>query len=83
MSVKVKLIIVCMECGAIVEASFEGERIDPKQLFAEHGWFQSCVDKRENEVVMAPLCEVCATKVYPPELLAAAKKELTKKELSS
>ncbi len=73
-----KLIIFCVECGERLAASFDdGKHLSTTKLYQEHRWLLSVVDP--VDVTLAPVCAVCAPKVYPPELLAAARKSMEKK----
>jgi len=73
----VKLVLTCVECPAQVEASFDDERMRARRLYREHGWFLSA--QARDGGVMAPVCPTCALRVYPPELLEAAKRQLAGK----
>jgi len=66
-----KLAIVCIECGVVEHAPFDGERLHSHELFRQTGWVLSVIDPKEQ--VLAPLCGPCAERVYPPELLAVVK----------
>jgi len=66
-----KLVIICVECGIVAHAPFDGERLHSTELFKELGWVLSVTDPQEQ--VLAPLCGPCAERVYPPELLAVVK----------
>jgi hypothetical protein len=67
-----KLVLVCVECGVVVHAPFDGERLHSRELFKATGWVLSVIDPQVQ--VLAPLCGTCAEKVYPPELLATVKR---------
>jgi hypothetical protein len=70
--------MVCVECGVVEHVPVEGDwwqvKIDIKRLLLEQEWLLSLVDP-QNEV-LAPVCKMCASKVYPPELLEAARRQL-------
>lgn len=69
-----KLVIFCVECGDRVHATFTGNRLISNQLYREHEWLLSVVDPKQ--MLLAPVCKTCAPKVYPPELLNAAREAM-------
>ena len=71
-----KLVIACIECGNVVHATFDDDKLKSRQLYQEHGWVLSVIDPKEQ--VLAPLCGPCAERVYPPELLKVVKQKFSK-----
>lgn len=69
------LLIACCECGLVDEAPYDGEKINTRKLYREKGWVISIVDKNPEHVVMAPVCDACLPKVYPPEMIEAVRKQ--------
>jgi hypothetical protein len=49
-----KLVLVCVECGVVVHAPFDGERLHSRELFKATGWVLSVIDPQVQ--VLAPLC---------------------------
>jgi hypothetical protein len=74
--VKFALLLMCVECGQGVEALFPIERDAVALLLAQHGWFVSVMTPPgqgpEVPIVFGVLCDQCAPKVFPPEVMKAA-----------
>src|SRR5271167_578618 len=74
---KLALLVMCIECGAGVEALLPIEPRAIVLLLARHAWFMSVVSEPGPEVpiVFGALCAGCAPKVFPPEVLKAAEEQ--------
>ena len=85
MIANMKMALVCVECGLVEHVPCAGTEmlltLNLKELYAEHGWFFSLVDPKERTV--APICRECALKLSSPELIEAAKRELSGKGQSN
>jgi hypothetical protein len=70
------LLVMCVECGAAVEARLPIESRAIALLLAQRGWFMSVLTPPgqgpEVPIVFGALCGSCAPKVYPPEVLEVA-----------
>ena len=72
-----KLRIFCCECGESCDAPFVDNVLSSNALYREHEWLLSVIDPAK--CLLAPVCKVCAPKVYPPELLKAARESLLRR----
>lgn len=67
-----KLRLTCVECGAKEDVPFSGDRLDTSAIHRECGWILSLISNVEP-FVLAPVCKGCAERIYPEELLKAAR----------
>lgn len=65
-----KLHITCFECPATAFAPFDGERFIASELYSSLGWLLAVVGGRETTI--APICPVCAARLYPEKVAAAS-----------
>ena len=72
---KCALLVTCVECGEGVEVPLPTDHRAIALLLAQRGWHMSVLTppgQGPEPVVFGVLCNACAPKVYPPEVMKIA-----------
>jgi hypothetical protein len=79
---KCELLLMCVECGVGVPALLPLDQIAIERLLAQHGWYTSVLTPPNSDpkvpIVIGPLCNRCAARVFPPGILATAEQRRQK-----
>lgn len=80
---KLSLRVPCVECDEALVAPLPIEHTALSDLADEHGWFLTVMTPPGQALVtLGALCPSCATRVYSPDVLAAAVEARDRRRLS-
>jgi hypothetical protein len=72
---KLALLVNCVECGDGVDTPFPVEQGALALLLAQRGWYLSALSPPQGPevpILLGAVCNQCAPKAFPPELLKQA-----------